>query len=204
MAGAGDYAYLWAWEPLCPSEVGRLLSGLRCPWWICGGWALDLFLNSQTRRHDDLDVAVLRRDQADLYRYLRDWDLRYATPGHTLERWHGERLELPIHGIWAGRCRDNRWTCEFLLSEERDGAWVYGRNSAVTLRLDQLGAEQDGIPFFRPEVVLLYKSSEPSPKNDTDFATVRPHLSAAGQEWLRRALAVCDRRHPWLPRLSQG
>jgi len=78
MAEAGDYAYLWAWEPLCPSDVGRLLSGLTCPWWICGGWALDLFLNSETRRHDDLDVAVLRRDQAELYRYLRDWDLRYC------------------------------------------------------------------------------------------------------------------------------
>jgi hypothetical protein len=35
-------------------------------WWIAGGWAVDLFLGEQTRVHDDVDVAVLRRDEHEL------------------------------------------------------------------------------------------------------------------------------------------
>jgi hypothetical protein len=68
---ARDCAYLWAWEPLHPADLAGLLARLRTPWWVCGGWAFDLFLNRETRRHDDLDVAVLRGDQPALFRYLR-------------------------------------------------------------------------------------------------------------------------------------
>jgi hypothetical protein len=50
-----------------------------------GGWALDLFLDRETRRHDDLDVALLRRDQGAPHDHLRGWDLRYATAEHALE-----------------------------------------------------------------------------------------------------------------------
>src|SRR5262249_45482977 len=113
---AGDYPYLWAWEPLRPDDLHRLLSSLETSWWICGGWALDLFLDRETRRHDDLDVAVLRRDQLALRDHLRSWDLRYATPEHALRPWDGSRLEPPIHGIWArpSGVASAPWTCEFL------------------------------------------------------------------------------------------
>ncbi len=129
MDQAGDYAFLWAWEPLGPREMAELLRGFDRRWWICGGWALDVFLGRETRRHDDLDVAVLRRDQLALRRYLGDWDLRYATVEHTLERWDGRRLDPPIHGIWARRSAEASapWMCEFLLNEERNGEWVFRR-----------------------------------------------------------------------------
>jgi aminoglycoside-2''-adenylyltransferase len=203
MADAGDYAYLWAWEPIRPEEIARLLSGFAGPWWICGGWALDLFLGRETRRHDDLDVALLRHDQLALFHHLRAWDLHYATPAHTLEPWDGHRLELPVHGIWARRSteRTASWTCEFLLNELCDGQWVFGRNEAVTRPTKDLGEERDGVPFLRPEIALLYKSSERSPKNETDFATIRPHLSREASTWLRAALESCGHRHPWIEAL---
>lgn len=203
MPDARDYAYLWAWEPIHPEEVAELLSGFARPWWICGGWALDLFLNRETRRHDDLDVALLRHDQRALYRHLRAWDLHYATPTHTLEPWDGRQLELPIHGIWARRSAEPSvpWTCEFLLNEERDGEWVFRQNEAVRRPLEEIGDERNGVPILRPEIVLLYKSSERSPKNDTDFAAVLPRLSHEASLWLRAALDRHDARHPWVEAL---
>jgi len=51
------------WEPLSLEEVKRLLGAVAAPWWIAGGRALDMFLGHETRKHDDLEVAVLRRDQ---------------------------------------------------------------------------------------------------------------------------------------------
>jgi Aminoglycoside-2''-adenylyltransferase len=206
MSEAGDYAFLWAWEPLHPDDLGRLLFGFERPWWICGGWALALFLDRETRRHDDLDAALLRRDQLALYDHLRGWDLRYATPEHALERWDGRRLDPPIHGIWARRSDEAAapWTCEFLLNEEGGGYWIYGRDHAVTRPLDEIGMDRNGVPFLCPEIVLLYKSSERWPKNDADFAAVEPYLSQAAALWLHGALAACDAQHPWLARLSHA
>jgi hypothetical protein len=204
MPVAGDYAYRWAWEPIRPQELLELLSGFSGPWWICGGWALDLFLDRETRRHDDLDVALLRHDQLALYQHLRAWDLHYATPDHTLEHWDGQRLDPPIHGIWARRADEPTapWTCEFLLNEQQNGDWVFRHHESVRRPLEEVGDERDGVPFFRPEIVLIYKSSEPSPKNDADFAAVAPHLSPDGSLWLRTALERCDEHHPWIGQLS--
>jgi hypothetical protein len=46
--------------------VAALLAGIDSPWWIAGGWALDLFIGDQTRAHEDLDVGILRRDVIDV------------------------------------------------------------------------------------------------------------------------------------------
>lgn len=37
------------WEPTHPRAVPELLAGLTCPWWIAGGWALDLFMGRESR-----------------------------------------------------------------------------------------------------------------------------------------------------------
>jgi Transposase DDE domain len=83
-------------------------------------------------------------------------------------------------------------------NEERDGEWVFRRNEAVRRPIDEISDKSNGVPFLRPEIVLLYKSSEQSPKNDTDFAAVRPRLSRDASLWLRTALKRCDVRHPWI------
>jgi len=183
--------------------LAKLLSGFERPWWICGGWALDLFLGRELRRHVDLDVAILRRDQLALHDHFGGWNLHYATAEHMLERWDGRSLELPVHAIWAHRSDDLTapWTCEFLLNEAQTADWVYRRNEAVTCPLAEIGGERDGIPFFKPEIVLLYKSGEPSPKSDADFAAVQPHLSESSRTWLCRALETCEPQHPWLTSL---
>jgi hypothetical protein len=193
------------WEPLRPADIADLLAGFDAPWWIAGGWALDLFLGAETRRHDDIDVAVLRRDQLALYDWLRGWDLHYATPDHTLQPWDGRLLRPPIHGIWARRSHDATapWTCDFLLDEDRDGRWVYRRDSAITRSLDDLGGLRNGAPYLCPEVVLLYKSKNPTPKDDADFDLVLPRLSSSGRLWLCQTLRTCDAGHRWVQRLAQ-
>jgi hypothetical protein len=200
---SSDYAYLWAWEPLSPKDVLAIMRGFRSPWWVCGGSALDLFIGRETRRHDDLDVAVLRRDQALLRSHLRRWDLRYATPEHTLESWDGSWLAPPIHGIWARRSTDQHaaWACEFLLNEAADDEWVFLRDARIRRSLASVGSERDGIPYLRPEIVLLYKASEPSPKNEADFTAAAGQLPDAATAWLTAALRVTRPNHHWLERL---
>lgn len=68
------------WQPWYPHEVARFFSSLVVPWWIAGGWALDLFLGAQTRDHDDIDVQILRRDQQEVRVLLHGWDVQAAPP----------------------------------------------------------------------------------------------------------------------------
>lgn len=182
-----------------------MLAGFDAPWWIAGGWALDIFLGAETRQHDDVDVAVLRRDQRALHRFLDGWDLRYATAEGALVPWDGHPLVLPLHGVWARRShdRDAPWTFEVLLNEHRDDFWVYRRDPAISCPLSDLGGRRHGIPFLRPEVVLLYKSKDPTPKDEKDFDAVLPRLSEAGTSWLREALETSTPGHPWLDRLTE-
>ena len=74
------------------------------PWWVAGGWALDLWMERHTRPHQDVDVALLRDDQQKLYTSLSQWELYYAAPDHRLlplgpDQW----LRPPIHGVWVRR-----------------------------------------------------------------------------------------------------
>jgi hypothetical protein len=167
---AGDYASLWAWEPVTASDVADVVRDLQAPWWIAGGFALDLLLVRETRRHDDLDIAVLRRDQGVLAEYLREWDLYYATPDHALEPWDGRPLTRPIEGIWARREPAAPGFCEFLLNESEGGSWLHRGNGAIRRDLADIGLRTDNdVPFLAPEVVLLYKAEHHTPKNESDF-----------------------------------
>ena len=59
------------WQPWQPEEVASFFSTLTVPWWIAGGWALDLFLGVQTREHEDIDVQILRRHQLEVRTVFR-------------------------------------------------------------------------------------------------------------------------------------
>ena len=79
-------------------RVGSLLRDLRCEWFGCGGWAIDLFLGRATRVHSDVDIAIARRDQTEVRDYLmrRGWELEKAVDG-VLSPWEdGETLALPV------------------------------------------------------------------------------------------------------------
>ena len=43
--------------------VRSLLSDLSVPYWIAGGWAIDLAVGRVTRDHADVDIMLLERDE---------------------------------------------------------------------------------------------------------------------------------------------
>jgi Aminoglycoside-2''-adenylyltransferase len=199
---APAFAGLWPWEPITPSEVADVLRGLPVPWWIAGGWAIELFLGHPTRRHYDMDVAVLRRDQLALRHHLAGWDLHSASPERRLQPWDGRFLEQPIARIWSRRERGAPWLFDGYLEEARDELWVDRDDERVSLPLGKLGrVTDDGLPFLSPEIVLFYMLSWPTPKAKADFLAARPKLSAESRDWLRRSLEIAQPGHLVLPLL---
>lgn len=173
-------------------EVRELLDGAPFDWWIAGGWALDLYVQRQTRPHADVDVALLRKDQGLLRVQLDGWMFEYADAGH-LKSWPDEEtLELPIHEIHVRR---NERQLEFLLNESDNRDWIFRRDARIRMPLERFGGlVRDGLPVLPPEVVLLYKSNRLDAKNKHDFEAVRAALDDHARRWLREALTP---GHPW-------
>ena len=46
------------WDPLSVEQTTEFMSGSPVLWWIAGGWAIDFFLDRQTRSHGDTDVLI--------------------------------------------------------------------------------------------------------------------------------------------------
>lgn len=184
-------------------KVGALLRDLRCGWYVCGGWALDLYLGRVTRAHKDVDIAVARRDQREVQDYLlrRGWQLEKAAGGRLSPWAVGEELGLPLHAVW---CRKEGHAPDFfeLLLNEIDGElFRYRRDAAVTLPRARMAFESPaGLPVLAPEVVLLYKSND-SEEHAADFRNAAPALSAEARAWLKGALDKVSPGHPWAERL---
>jgi hypothetical protein len=173
-------------------------------WYVAGGWAIDLFLGRVTRHHEDAEVALFRKDQSHLRAYLEGWRFEIVRNGKR-EPWpEGELLELPVHEIHARESGDRGTKLEFLLNERSGDSWVYRRKPAVTMRVDEIGGFTDGLPYLRPEIVLLYKSKSPRPVDELDFRAVLGALDRKSAKWLADSLEECSPGHRWLDHLTGG
>src|SRR4051794_26613602 len=63
------------WEAAPLGEVVALMRGLAAPWWVAGGYAIELAVGHAYREHGDVDIALLRRDQLAMRRLLDGWDV---------------------------------------------------------------------------------------------------------------------------------
>ena len=187
-------------------RVHTVLGAWSQPWWVAGGWAIDLFLGRKTRPHADVEIAVLAADQAALYDYLKEWDVWIAGDG-VLRPWQGQSSIAPYHQIWAKQSSTPTTTptafsadptmLDFLIEDHQDTVWYYRRDQRITRALDQFGAVYKGIPFVRPEIALLFKSKQPRFKDQRDFAQVLPLLDESARRWLHAALQGVYPAHEW-------
>ncbi|HXQ36898.1 MAG TPA: hypothetical protein VN843_23000 [Anaerolineales bacterium] len=176
------------------------------PWAVCGGWALDLFLNRATRSHKDVDFALLRKDQLSIQKYLssRGWKLEKAVSGELIPWQMGEWLNLPVHTIWCKNPKASPDFVELLFNEVDEINFHFRRDTSITLPLEKMIVlSASGIPILAPEIVLLYKSKnvEASPYVG-EFKKVSPYLSSEARDWILAALRKLYANHVWLEDMS--
>ena len=182
-----------------PVDALRLFDDVGAPWWIAGGWGIDLWLGEQTREHVDLDVAILRRDQQLFRETLSDWDLQVATAPEVLSPWTEPILPEPLHAVWCRPTPQSEWAFELLLNDARDEDWLFRRDHDVRLPLVALGGHtSDDIPYLSPEVILLYKAKNMRDHDRQDFLIAHPKLDPAARSWLRSAIERVHPGHEWL------
>lgn len=174
-----------------------IMDGFTGPWFICGGWALDLHLAVKTRPHRDVDLGVFRHQQFELQKHLAGWRLSTVKDGRDQPWKNGEMLNLPQHEI---RAVQRGQSLEILLNESVDNQWVYRRDRSIRHSHPILWSAS--IPYLAPEIVLLYKSKSPRPQDELDFQLGHSTLDRRARQWLAEALAASDTGHPWLSHLK--
>jgi hypothetical protein len=162
--------------------AAALMQGFPGPWFVSGGWAIDLFLDRVTRTHSDIEIGIYRRQQDALWRQLPGWSFEkaiLAPAGEKSHRWEpwerDEELRPPVHQIRATAPTGDPAGIDFLLNERTDTHWVFRRHPDLQRPVEEVAIISSlGIPILAPEIQLLFKAKQTRAKDQADFELTLP------------------------------
>jgi hypothetical protein len=190
------------WASTTPEDAASWFSSLTVPWWVAGGWALDLFLGRQFREHGDCDVGVLRRDFPQLRAALSNWEIFEAQNKVLSLLPYDVAPREDVNSLWCRPSGSLLWCAEVLLDAGDKEFWVFRREPKIRRPLNEIIRRTPrGLPYLAPEIQLLYKARTPRSRDQEDFAHVIPHLDAPARKWLRESLHMIQPAHDWLTAL---
>jgi hypothetical protein len=193
------------WDAWSPAQAAERFADLDVPWYVAGGWAIDLFHGKQRREHEDLEIAVPNDRFEEVAKRLEGFEVFVITAPYEATPLIGalERLE-DTHQTWVRESGSGHWRLD-LFREPSDGdTWICRRDPALTMSYARLiEGTSKGIPYGRPEVILLFKAKHSRfEKNKADFADTLPLLDRERRAWLRAALERVHPGHEWLQELA--
>lgn len=187
-----------AWDPLDPTTIAEFMAGFDRPWWIIGGWSIEVFTGI-SRVHEDMDISILSRDVEAFRHFLGDrW-----TPWNVDEGWlrpFDDRFTevRPDSQVWIRRDAASPWVLDVPFTPDTDGRWTSKRNPDHTEDLaDVTWVAPDGLRYARPEVTLMFKAAQTREKDRRDAEATLPRLDAPARAWLRDAVGRINPDHPW-------
>lgn len=193
------------WQAWQPADVAVLLADVTTPWYVAGGWALDLCRGEQTREHNDLEVAVPAAEFGDVRRALAGYEFEAVGDGRlwpvdspafarTFQTW----LSEPDPARPGGRV----YRLDVFREPAARGHWMCRCDEQIKLPYPRvIRHSPSGIPYLAPELALLFKARHPQLKDEADFAGIVPLLTAQARGWLRRTLGRVHPDHPWIESL---
>jgi hypothetical protein len=188
------------WDAWRPEQVARLLDGVEAPWYVAAGWALDLFVGEQRREHEDLEIAMPNGRIDELLPALDGLELFVITGPRQATPFEQARDQLEeTHQTWVREPATGLWRFDVFREHSDGDTWICRRDPRIRMPYDRLIERTgDGIPYGRPEVILLYKAKHAHRDRDqSDFDEILPRLEPERRRWLAEALDVVHPGHPW-------
>jgi hypothetical protein len=186
-----------AWDSWEPPVIAARLAGVDVPWYVAGGWAVDLHLGGRRRDHEDLEIAVPAAHFDAIAARFPELEFHVAGGGEVVPL---NPAAMASHfQTWAWDPAASRWRFD-VFREPHDGdIWISRRDARLRRAYANLiRNDRNGIPYLSPEVVLLFKAKHRRDKDEGDYAALAPVLSAAERAWLDEALDIVHPGpHPW-------
>jgi hypothetical protein len=180
-----------------------MLAGVDVPWYVAAGWAIDLFLGGEHREHEDLEIAVPGTRFDEIVDALPGLEICIITAPHEATPLAEARDRLAeTHQSWVREPATGLWRFDVFREPSDGDAWLCRRDESIRLPYDHvIEWTDDGIPYGRPEIVLLFKAKHVRDRDQADFEVVAPRLDPERRRWLIEALETVHPGHPWLAEL---
>lgn len=207
-------------------QLDEHLRDMNVAWHLCGGFAIDLFLGKETRKHKDLDITVSFDDMEVCIDYLKSkgWRIiapvgegrcvpvEYALSSNTLyfdNIWcYREGAEfiktLSVEGHYqylemVDRVQEDLDFIEVLFNKVEKGTFYYLKNTEIHREIDKAFVEIENISVLSPEIILLYKTRNPGNADyRQDFSLAVAELQQDSRKWLEEAMKTeYPEGHPW-------
>lgn len=197
------------WQAWTPDEAACRLADVDVHWAVAGGWAIDLHLGRTTRDHHDLEICVPagRADMVLAAFPAPRWSWHVPESGvlHPLDGPDGAGLLAREHQTWLWSVDDGAYVLD-VFREPHDGdTWICRREETLRRPLAEvISTSTAGIPYVRPEIVLLFKAKYCRPQDEADLAVCLPALDEPARAWLRSALQLVHPGHRWLDALDEA
>jgi len=194
------------WDAWSPEQVARLLDGVQVPWYVAGGWAIDLFLGGQRREHEDLEIAVPNDRFGEIAAALRGFEICVITgPGEATPLEYAEAELEWTHQTWVREPATGLWRLDVFREPSEGETWICRRDARIRLQYDHvIERTDDGVPYGRPEIILLYKAKHAHRVRDRDdFTAVLPWLGPKRRRWLVQSLEMVHPGHRWIRELER-
>lgn len=172
---------------LLVNKANEILYNQKFEYAFCGGFAIDLFLGYESRKHGDIDISVYWQDRDKIILYMQSlgfevYEIIGSGKAHHITdinvqmkikrnifccKSDCEFLKISntpekdiyyIDVLHIGQSKLN--FIEFLFNDKTDTEFIYARNLEVKRNLEDAVLFKDGIPYLAPEICLLYKSSD--------------------------------------------
>lgn len=191
-----------AWEPWSPDQVNRRLKDVSAPWAVVGGWAIDLFLGRETRRHIDIEIEIPRSSFDAVRMQLAGYRLHSVGDGELRPLTTAAPMPEDRHQCWVLDEAAGKWRLDVMCVPGDAQVWRYRRHEEIDAPRERMVRRSDrGVPFLVPEGVLLYKAKYFQEKDEADFTNALPEMTREARVWLRDALQRVHPDHSWLERL---
>ena len=193
---------------------------------ICGGFALDLFTNTDMRVHSDIDVCVFEQDKDVIFQYMKDnkWSV-YEFQGNGIVQFISDVSDCQSgrnlmclkdgcelinfypcdrgDGYFLHEFIDTGITAfnylEFLFNTSMGGNFIFDGAAGVYRNMSKAIMRKENVPYLSPELILLYKAGNSDRKwYQQDFEKTVVEMDDEQIAWLYDSLDVLyPGGHPW-------
>ena len=183
---------------------------------ICGGFALDIFTNTEMRVHSDIDICVFENDKEIIFQHMQinNWSI-YEFQGQGIVRLikelsdcqNGKNLvcvkeNCEIIKFYLHDRNSNYFHyefcntgirffnyVEFLFNTSKMGKFIFDSKTDISRDMNKAILHRNYIPYLSPDLVLLYKSKDFNRNlNQFDFEKTFIKLDTEQKLWFYSSL----------------